>query len=451
MKFKDFKKRNPITYFDDERMLFNNKIIYPNYSTKNSFKLFNKVLKKILCDRFKNKFLLIKNYNILSIALEDFFWQFCFQYIKYKKFIDQRGIGLKVIKCSKKNYYNIDGYGRVKDYLNGNVNLINIIKFFIKNCYFYFWIFKNLPFNRGKIWIDRRFKKDYRFKNLKKNISQSIVLPYSIQSFRGKNLKIEDALIEDAIAKTKNYSKWIFAIKILKPSKIITSDNLYDNYSLLLAAKIKKIKCEAICHSPTVRYHMNNFGSKFFKKKELLIFDKIFVYHKIFKNYQLKYGHFYNSKQIKVIKWPNTNKYDFKIKKNNKNIYILYPFEHFCNFKKINKFLLFFQNKSHKIIVKTRPDTVNYNHFDPRLNIEFVDDFKKDHFLNCFCVIGSTTGLIFNCSQNFLPIVYIDNNGYDHFKNLSHPKNWIICKNIDIRIYKQIKNYSIKSNFNINK
>ena len=78
MKFKDFKERNPITYFDDERILFNNKIIYPNYSTKNSFKLFNKVLKKILRDRFKNKFLLLKNYNILSIALEDFFGNFVF-------------------------------------------------------------------------------------------------------------------------------------------------------------------------------------------------------------------------------------------------------------------------------------------------------------------------------------------------------------------------------------
>lgn len=352
-------------------------------------------------------------------------------------------------KLQKKNYQ-IDGYGRVKNYLYGDLSIGNIVKYFLKKINFYLWIISNYPFNKGKLWIDRRFQNDFRYEDLKKNKSNSITLPYSLQIFRKKTLKVEEALISDAIAKTINFKRWMLAIKTLKPSKIILTDNLYDNFSLLLAAKITKTRCEAICHSPTIRYHMNIFGTKLIHKNEILKFDKIYVYHKIFKKFILKYGSFYNSNEIKVINWPNTNKYNYKIKKTNKNIYVLYPFEHFSNFKKINKFLLFFKKKNHKIVIKTRPDMNNYNHFDKRLDVEFVKDFTKEHFLNCFCVIGSTTGLLFNCAQNFLPVLYIDQNGYDHFSGLDKPKNWLSCKNIDNDFYKKIKNFTISSPFKLN-
>lgn len=441
--------KKEISYTDDEKLLFNNQIVHPKYSAKNSSRLYNKIIKKILSDKILKKKLMIGKYNILSIALEDFFWQYCFQFTKYRKFINKKGIDLNVKIYSKKNYFNIDGYGRVKNYLNGNINLLNYIKFLIKNFYFYLWIFFNMPFNRGKIWNDRKFKKDFRYVGLKKNKSDSIILPYSIQSFRKKRLTIQDAVIDDAIGKTKNYKKWMFAIKILKPRKIITTDNLYDNFSILLAAKLTKTKCEAICHSPTIRHHKNIFGSKFIKKNQILKFDKLYVYHKIFKKFILKYGYFYKSNEIKVTKWPNTNKYNYRLKKTNKNIYILYPFEHFSNFKKINEFLAFFKMKNHKIIIKTRPDMKNYDHFDKRLDIEFVNDFTKEHFLNCFCVIGSTTGLLFNCAQNFLPVVYIDDNGYDHFSGLDTPTNWMICKKINNDFYQRIKNFSTSSIFKL--
>ena len=91
----------------------------------------------------------------------------------------------------------------------------------------------------------------------------------------------------------------------------------------------------------------------------------------------------------------------------------------------------------------------NYNHFDKRLDIEFVNDFTKEHFLNCFCVIGSTTGLLFNCAQNFLPVVYIDQNGYDHFSGLDTPKNWMICKKINNNFYRRIENFSTSSSFKL--
>ena len=332
-------------YKEDETIIFKKKKIFPTYSIKKSTNLFEKVLSRVLNKKKYKKKIFIENYNILTIALEDFLWQFCFQYIKYEKFIKKEGINLRSIKSKKIAF--IDGYGRVRDYLKGNLNFKNLVIFFCKNCYFYFWIIINVLTNKNKIWIDRKFN-DMRYVNLKLNKSHNLKIPYSLQSFRFENYDIETALVSDAEAKLKNYKKWMFAIKVLKPRKIMLTDNLYDNFSLLLAAKLTKTECVAISHAPTLRNHVNIMGSKLLKK-DLLLFDKIFVYHKIFKELMLKHGTFYKKNQIEVIKWPNTNKYNFKIKKNNKNIYVLYPFEHFCNFKKINNFLLFLQRKNHKI------------------------------------------------------------------------------------------------------
>ena len=91
-----------IKYKDDESIIFKNKIIHPVYSFTKSLKLFNKILLKILNKKKYREKIIIKNYNILTVALEDFLWQFCFQYTKYEKFIKKEGINLDVIKPKKK-------------------------------------------------------------------------------------------------------------------------------------------------------------------------------------------------------------------------------------------------------------------------------------------------------------------------------------------------------------
>tara|TARA_A100001015_G_scaffold33276_1_gene36913 strand:+ start:3533 stop:4903 length:1371 start_codon:yes stop_codon:yes gene_type:complete len=442
-----FKCSQKFRYLDNENIVFNNKIIRPNYSSIKSFAIFKKVILKILNNPNKKKNIYVEGYNILTIALEDFYWQFCFQYIKYKKFFDKEGFCLKPKLPFNKKIYKIDGYGRVKTYFEGNKTLMNFLNVEIRKIFFCFWILKNLFFNKNKIWIDRSFLKDMRYKNLLFDPKRVITIPYSLTSMRKKINNIEDALIEDAKSKIKNYKFWLFAINFLKPSKIILRDNLYDNYSLLLAAKISNTECEAISHSPTCRFHMNTFGLKYFKENEILKFDKFYVYNKIFKDFIIKFSNFYKKNDIKIIKWINNNSYNFKIKRNKNKIYVLYAFEHFCNFQKINKILLFLQNKGHKIIVKKRPDMINYNHFDYRLKIKFVDDFKYSHVKNCLCFFGSTTGLIFNLSQNLIPILYLYDCGYNHFKGINYPKNWIMIKNINNKIYKKISKIKINKGF----
>ena len=112
-----------IRYNDNETIIYRNNKILPIYSVKNSKKLFDKILRKILINKNYKKKVLVENYNVLSVALEDFFWQYCFQYTKYKNFINKKGINLKITNSHNALNFQIDGYRRVRDYLNGNFNI----------------------------------------------------------------------------------------------------------------------------------------------------------------------------------------------------------------------------------------------------------------------------------------------------------------------------------------
>jgi hypothetical protein len=438
-----------IIYSDDEKIFYKKRITHPIYSARKSFRLFEKIIFSILKKKNNHRYIFIDKFNILSVALEDFFWQYCYQFIKYKNFFVKNKFNIKVSRSINSSNYKIDGYGRVKNYLYGNLNLINFFKFNIKNILFIFWLFYNFFVNRNKIWVDKSFLKDFRYQNFKINTNSILVIPFSLESFKFKSNNINEAFIADSKKKIKNYKIWMFAIKLLRPKKIILADNLYDNFSLLLAAKLLKVECIAVCHSVNIRFHMNIFGTKLISKKNAIIFDKIYVYHKIFRDFIIKYGSFYDKKNIKIIGWINNNNYNYKIKKNNSNSFVLYPFEHFCNFRKINNILSFFHKKNHQIIIKIRPDMENYDHFNKNLNISFVKDFSKEHIKNCICALGSTTSILFNLSQNFIPILYIFNNGYDHFDGLNLPPNWIKVSKINNSIYKKIKVLDVKSNFKL--
>jgi hypothetical protein len=91
----------------------------------------------------------------------------------------------------------------------------------------------------------------------------------------------------------------------------------------------------------------------------------------------------------------------------------------------------------------------NYNHFDDNLDIEFVSDFTREHVANCFCALGSTTSLLFNLSQNYIPIIYLFDCGYNHYEGLDIPKNWIKVKHINNLIYKKILKFKITKKFNL--
>ena len=430
---------------------FKKKNFLPEYSTKKAKIKFDKILKKIIKKKNFKQHFFISGYNIISVALEDLFWQYCFQYQKYNNFIKMNGLDLNVHHIHGYKHIKDNGYQRVKNYLNGNNYFKTKIKLATKLILFYLWILISLFTKKKATWIDKRFYEDMRYQNLKLNIKNYLIIPFSFDQIKTKTLNHENAFIKDAHQKINSYKLWMIALKLLKPNKIYLTDNPFNNYSILLAAKILNIRCEGICHAVNIKNHMNIMGTKYLPKNKLLLFDKIHVYSEDFKNFVSNKGYFYNSKKINVVGWINNRNYSYKMKKNKQNKYVIYPFEHFCNFQLMNKVLRYFSNKDHIIIIKKRPDMQKYDFFDKDIKIKYVNDFTTNHIKNCICAIGTTTSLIFNLSQNYIPILYLTKNGFDYFEGFKSPSNWIKSPNINRKIYNKLKNYKIKNIYSLTK
>ena len=146
---------------------FKKKNFLPEYSTKKAKIKFDKILKKILKKKNFKQHFFISGYNIISVALEDLFWQYCFQYQKYNNFIKMNGLDLNVHHIHGYKHIKDNGYQRVKNYLNGNNYFKTKIKLATKLILFYLWILISLFTKKKATWIDKRFYKDMRYQNLK--------------------------------------------------------------------------------------------------------------------------------------------------------------------------------------------------------------------------------------------------------------------------------------------
>ena len=72
--------------YADGKIFYKNRITHPIYSARKSLRLFEKIIFSILKKKNNHKYIFIDKFNILSVALEDFFWQYCYQFTKYKNF-----------------------------------------------------------------------------------------------------------------------------------------------------------------------------------------------------------------------------------------------------------------------------------------------------------------------------------------------------------------------------
>ena len=59
-----------------------------------------------------------------------------------------------------------------------------------------------------------------------------------------------------------------------------------------------------------------------------------------------------------------------------------------------------------------------------------VNNFTNIHYENAHFVIGSTTTMIFEMSFSGLPVVIVNNDGFDMFKSIRN-KSWIIIDNVN--------------------
>lgn len=420
---------NYVEHFENENIQFRKKLYEPKYSVKKAESLSKIILKKI--HNNKKKIQTKKNgFNCISVIFQDLFWQYSFNYIKYKGFIKKFGINQKVKK--KDNLFLLSGYKRIQDFLMVRINFLSKVFFFIKLIFFLFWIFyQYLIGNTKKVIVQKTFFNNFRFSfghKVKKNfltLNYFLAFPFNSPVKKINELDIDKYIILETQRRIRSFKIWQFAFKTLKPKKIILLDNLFYDYGILLAAKSLNIKTIGITHGVVSKYHKGNFGYSFLKK-DILKFDKLYVCHDLYKSLLLKHGHIYDEKEIFVSGLLNNEKYK-KIRKRKELKYILYPFEFLTDYKKINKTLKYFEKRGYFIIVKKRPGIKNYGQFD-KIKFSLVDEFTKHHFENALCIVGMASSILFEMTFVGIPIVVPKNAGVSLYEDIKI-KNWYTFNN----------------------
>ena len=114
-----------------ENLYFREKVFKPNYNLSHTDKFCRNLMLNFL--KKNEKKITKNNYNLISIIFQDFFWQYCFNYIKYKPFVDKYGTNLIVNLKPKRQLFN--GYQRLKSFLYHKNSIkeifMNNIKLFI--------------------------------------------------------------------------------------------------------------------------------------------------------------------------------------------------------------------------------------------------------------------------------------------------------------------------------
>lgn len=427
-----------------ENLYYKKKKIEPYYSLKDAEKLSKKLLLNILKKNQKKIFK--KNVNIISTIFQDLFWDYSFNYIKYKKFIKRHGTSLSVDLQEGKELSN--GYFKVKNYINKKLKID--IKFTIINnlkiVYLYAWaLFNFFLGNKKKIIVSSQFKKNYRY-NFLKNIDTKDIIFLNVrlsgkQKFNSKS--INDVLINKIQSRVEKLNHWKFVFKLLKPPKIILMDNLDKDYSILLAAKLMKIKTIGVTHGVVAKYHKWIYGYSFVNKKNILKFDKIYVADQVYKNTLSKYGYIYNKNEIEVS--GSLGKVYSKVVSKGSNKYVLYPYEFLTDFTLVMKTLKFFKEAGYKIVIKKRIDLQNYKHFE-ELDPIMVNDFNNYYFKNALCIFGLSSSILYELIFSNITITSIKRSGLFLYEDIKLP-NLIFFDNKKIKDIIKFKKKSIKANY----
>ena len=142
--------------------------------------------------------------------------------------------------------WQMSGYTRAVQIFQGD-HILGMFKVFIHKIFFLLWlVYSVLKGRQSKIWIDEMILSNYRY-NVSQFVDMNQVLPIlsswsSVRAIKRPANSVEqgvESLIESRFA---SYRYWKLAIFLLNPKKIIVKDNLFENSSLLLAAKLMGVQ-----------------------------------------------------------------------------------------------------------------------------------------------------------------------------------------------------------------
>ena len=279
MKKKYYFKQNEEIY-DDKGFCYS-----PYYSTQKSDEYFESLLKNFKESKYFKK-LEISKINCVSVIFQDLFWIYSFNFIKYKKLIERaKDLQFKFIKSPKNFDYYSNGYEKFKKFESGeDLSIKSLIKFifginkkFLSKINILLFIFFNLiKNNKNKVWIfpELVYHKNFKLFNLKKNPNLIILNSKSFynisNTYKFSTKNINHSIYIEIKKRLSNRLLWYLAIKLLKPKKIILQDNLFNDWSIFLAAKQLDVPSIGITHGLMTKYHKNIIGSDLFNNIEIL-------------------------------------------------------------------------------------------------------------------------------------------------------------------------------------
>ena len=411
-------------YFKQNEEIYDDKGSFyrPHYSTDKTDKLFHNLLENFIKSEYFQKVQFGK-INCVSVILQDLFWIYSFNLIKYEKIINKyKNCEIKFVKSPANFDYYSNGYEKFKKFEKGlklnsknivifiygffekYISKINILKFILLN------LIKN---NKNKVWVfpDLVYHKNFKLFNIKDNANVIILdrkLFYTINNiFKFGNKNINHSIYIEIKNRLSNLLLWRLAIKLLNPKKIILQDNLFNDWSIFLASRQLEIFNIGITHGLITKYHKNIIGSDLLKNIEILKFDKVYTWCDEFKKEIDNHSSTYNKDNVFLSGWiSNKDVKKRQLNSNNSlNKYILHAFEINSNFLEIEKIMKFFDDKNYKIILKKRPPFNDYFQFEKIKNLEIVNDFSSKHIDNAFCAICNASTYIINYKAMNIPII----------------------------------------------
>ena len=353
----------------------------PKISTIDSLNLFEAIMEKIID---KPKVFQKYGFNLLPVIYEDLYWYYCFHYVKYENFFKDFNSSRIVFKS--KYDWQLNSVERKNRFFSGDTFYM-ILKLFLKRLIFIIWLLSNIVLKKkNKTWVSSSIVNDFRY-NFFSSLNKTEILIIlnrwtTVRSSLRTSRNIDDAITNNIHKKVGSVGLWCLAIRLLRPNKIICQDNLFDNYSLLLAAKINNIEVIGISHGLASFWHRGITGSKHFNKcKDLIKYDRYYCWLPEMKKMLDDNSFIYSKDEILVSGWLKD--YPVAKKRNSEPIskFVLYPYEWLCNHDLIKLYLFELNKLGYKIIIKMRPDKENYDHLNG-LNAEFIDNFSSFHFEN---------------------------------------------------------------------
>lgn len=415
------------------KIKFKNKVYLPRYSIKRTEKIF----KDHMTNFFKSKNYngtIVDGYHTIMHSWPYFYWFYFFPRAAYPAFFENFNfkVDWKKYSINSKNFF-LSEYFFLKTY-NGNT-----LRLYLKYFIFYLLIIINWPLKKNKIWVFNDFRENYRFHFFKKNSTNDLFFfKYRFPGTKDLSLDINKAVCQ--YSQNINYSVnlWCWAFKMLKPKKIIMLDNLYNDSSILIAAKKLNIKTIGISHGPFYKCTKYLIGEKYLYNKKNLIFDKLYVWHEIFSKLLIENSFIYNKKNIFISGWLDDKKIK-KIKKSKKQTkVILAAHEDVSDIISYVKLIKFYLKKDFKIIFKKRSDEKNYSYLMNLQNeLKMVDDFSDKDYRECDFAIACKSSIVFNYFFRGIPVV-IPKTGLNLLEDLNLNKNiFIFKKDLHINLWKK--------------